>query len=453
MAAGMAAAGGLRRPGPWGTVWVLALVWTMAMLDRMILLLLIPGIKASMALTDTEVSLIYGLAFAICFSVIGLPLGALADRWNRRNLLLAGVLGWSLATLACGLSQSFWQLFAARMAVGAFQAVLAPAAISMIADLFPAASRGRPTALLLAASMFGGALANFVGGGLLDYFSQGTPELPFVGRPAAWQMALLAAGLISLLCVPLLAWIAEPRREAAPATPDGEAAFAMVAHVRRHAAMFALLFSAFIVIAVAANGVGNWWPAVFMRQGGLTPTGTGAVLGVLSLAGGVAAALVGGMASDWAARRDPHTGRLKLAATALVGQVLVLLPLLQPQFVPGLVATLAVSVVLSGVIGAACYSLLPDLVPPQGRGLLIAMYQLVGNLIGFGLGPTAVALVTNEVLRDEARVADAMMLFGMPLFALAVVMTALAVPLVRRMREAGGLSGGPLCRGKLTVRI
>jgi MFS family permease len=101
-------------------------------------------------------------------------------------------------------------------------------------------------------------------------------------------------------------------------------------------------------------------------------------------------------------------------------------------------AGLFLSVVLSGVVSAACFSLLPDLVPPQGRGLIVAMYQFVTNLIGFGLGPTAVALVTNGVLDDEARVADAMMLFGYPLIVLGVIFAVLAVPLLRRMREIAG---------------
>lgn len=351
--------------------------------------------------------------------------------------MLIGLLGWSVATLACALSPSFWPFFIARMALGAFQAVLAPAAISMIADLFPTAERGKPTALLLAASMFGGALANFLGGGLLDYFSHHQPDLPILGRLAAWQLALLGAGLVSLLAVPLMATVREPERESAPAQFAGEN-FRMVDHVRRNGPTFLLLFAAFIVIAVAGNGVGNWWPAVFMRQSGLTPTETGVVLGIVSLVGGIGAAVIGGALSDWAARRDPRTGRLKLTAVALIGQVVVLLSLFDPQFVPGIVAALVISVVLSGVVGAACYSLLPDLVPPQGRGLLIAMYQFVGNLIGFGLGPTAVALVTNQVLRTEARVADAMMLFGLPMYAFAAVFVALAVPFVRRLREKTG---------------
>jgi MFS family permease len=407
----------------------------MATLDRMVLLLLFPGIKATMHLSDTDVSLLHGLAFAVSFSLVGIPLGHLADRWNRRNLLIAGMAGWSMATLACGLSQSFTQFFVARMVVGAFAAVLAPAAISIVADLFPTEQRGRPTALLLAASMFGGVLSNFLGGGLLDYFSHhAPPALPLVGQPAAWQMALLGAGAISLITVPLLLLIAEPGREAA-ASVRGES-FALASHMHRHAAMFVLLFATFIIIAVSGQGLGNWWPAVFMRQGGLTPTEAGALLGVVSLLGGIGAALAGGFFSDWAARRDPRTGRLKLAAVGLAGQAIALLPLLTPQFVPGVVLTLVVSVVLLGVVSTACYSLLPDLVPPQGRGLLIGLYQFVGNLIGFGLGPTAVALVTNQVLRDETRVSEAMLLFGMPLLALGVILALLATPLVSRMRAA-----------------
>lgn len=435
MPADESGAGG-RRADSWRTVWILAVVWTMAMLDRVIILLLIPGIKESMQLTDTEVSLLYGLAFAICFSVVGIPLGHLVDRWSRRNLLLGGMLGWSAATLACALSHDFWTFFAARMAVGAFQAVLAPAAISMVADLFPTEQRGKPTALLLAASMFGGALANLVGGLLLDAFAHHQPDLPLLGRLAPWQLALLGAGLVSLAASPLLMLVREPARELASASASAKG-FGMVAHVRRHGAMFLLLFAAFVVIAIAGNGVGNWWPAVFMRQSGLTPTETGVVLGTISLVGGIGAAVIGGALSDWAARRDPRTGRLKLTAVALGGQMVVLLPLLQPGFVPGIVVALSISVVLSGVVGAACYSLLPDLVPPQGRGLLIAMYQFVGNLIGFGLGPTAVALVTNEVLRAESRVAEAMMLFGLPIYALAGLFVLLAAPSVRRMRAAG----------------
>lgn len=428
-------------PGAWRTVWILVFVWAMAMLDRMILLLLMPGIKSDLNLSDTEMSLLHGLAFALCFSIAGIPLGHLADRANRRNLLMAGVAGWSLATMACGLADTFTQFFVARMAVGVAQAVLAPAAISMVADMFPPEKRGKPTALVLASAMFGGALANALGGWMLDYFANHpAPGLPLIGQPLAWQAALLAAGAVSLLAVPLLGLLREPMREHLSSPGMIQADFSMLAHMRRHAGLFGFLLATFVIIAVVGQGVGNWWPAVFMRSAGMTPSETGVLLGLLSLASGVGAAVLGGWLSDWSARKDPYSGRLKLTAACMAGQVIVLLPLFSPQYVPGLTATLALSVIMSGTLGAACYSLLPDLVPPQGRGLLIAIYQLIGNLIGFGLGPTALALVTNNVLKDEARVADAMMLFGMPLWALGAVVALLAVPLLRRMRAATAMS-------------
>lgn len=435
----MPIASGDLQPGAWRAVWIIVYVWSMAMLDRLILLLLMPGIKADLQLTDTEMSLLHGLAFAVCFSIAGIPLGHLADRANRRNLLIAGTLGWGLATMACGLADDFTMFFVARMGVGVAQAVLAPAAISIVADLFSSERRGKPTALVLAAGMFGGAGANVLGGWMLDWFANNPPpELPLIGQPRAWQAALLAAGVPSLLGAPLLLLLREPDREA-PQTVAGQSgeAFSILAHFRNHGALFVLLFITFVIIAVAGNGVGNWWPAVFMRSGGLTPSEAGALLGLLSLVSGVGAAVIGGWLSDWSARHDPATGRLRLTTACLVGQAVILLALFAAGNVPLVTVALAVSVVLSGTLGAACYSLLPDLVPPQGRGILIAIYQMIGNLIGFGLGPTALALVTNQVLRDETRVADAMMLFGIPSYVLGLVAALFAVPLLRRMRTGG----------------
>jgi len=429
-----------RAAGAWRTVWILVLVWTLAVLDRMILLLLIPGIKHSLGLSDTEISLLHGMAFAACFALAGIPLGHLADRWNRRNMLVAGLVGWSLATIACGFATSFAEFFLARMAVGISQAMLAPAAISMVADLFEPSQRGKPTALLLAASMFGGALSNVLSGGMIDWFTRHpAPVLPFVGSLSAWQVTLILAGIPGLLVAPVVLSLREPVREAGlhPAT-DVAKGFSMIDWVRKYPAMFALLFSTFTIISVSSQGVGSWYPAVFMRAGGMSASGTGALLAVVSLVAGIGAAVIGGFLSDRAARMDPQTGRLKLVSACLAGQFLTLLALFTPDFVPGIVVTLVINVILVGTTGAACYSLLPDLVPPQGRGLLVAMYQFLGNLIGFGLGPTAVALLTNRVLEDESWVADAMLLFGLPLLSLASILAVLAVPLLRRMRTMEG---------------
>lgn len=428
-------------PGAWRGVWILFFVWVMAMLDRYVLLLLLPGIKTSMALSDTEVSLIYGLAFAVCFGIAGLPLGHLADRRNRRNMLLLGAAGWSVATIASGFADTFAVLFAARMIVGISQAVLAPATFSIIADMFPASGRGKPTAVLLAAATLGAALANFTGGALLDHFSRNAlPVLPYAGEVAAWQVTMLVVGCVSVLAVPALALVREPARgTAATAAPGATATSAhMATHFRRYAVMFALLFTTFGIFSASTNGLGAWYPVLFMRSGGLSASQTGIVLGTLALACAAASALLGGWLSDWSARRDPVAGRLKLVIACFAGQSLVLLSLLFVHFLPSLVTGLALFSILSSIAAAASYSLLPDLAPPEGRGLLIAVYQLIGNVVGFGFGPTIVALATNEVLRDEGRLADAMLMVATPSLIVAGLCACAAIPRMRTMRAAAG---------------
>jgi len=424
------------RPGAWRTVSVLAFVYIMAVVDRVILQILIPGIKTSLLLSDTQVSLLLGFAFALCFALAGIPLGFAADRLNRRNLLIFGVAGWGLATIACGLTQNFWAFFVARMIVGACEAALAPAAISMVADLFPPAKRGKPTGVLMACSMFGGVLSNFIAAGFLAWFAHHPlPVVPGLGELAAWQVALFGAGAPCLIAVPLLLMVREPERERHSSVGGIAQVFDIKPYLSRHAVMFALLFTAFTCIALAGNGVGMWWPFVFMRTFGMSPAQTGVLLGLNSMVTGLAVALAGGWLGDWAARRNAATGRLKLLAGALTVQALALIPLAHPTSIVVITLALTVNVIATGFASTAAFSLLPGLVPPHWRGRLIAVYQFIGNLVGFGLGPTLVAMVTNGVLKDESRVADAMLIYGVPLLGLAAMLAALAVPRLRYMRE------------------
>jgi predicted MFS family arabinose efflux permease len=131
---------------------LLLAAWVMAMLDRMIIVLLVPGIQASMGISDTEISLVHGTAFALFYAIAGLPLGRLVDQTNRRNLIIAGVVGWSLGTIACGLADNFIQLVAGRIVVGVCQAMLAPASLSTVADFCAPEKRGRVTAILVSGS-------------------------------------------------------------------------------------------------------------------------------------------------------------------------------------------------------------------------------------------------------------------------------------------------------------
>ena len=126
----------------WYVVIVLFIAYTISFIDRQIMSLLIEPIKRDLAISDTQISLLHGFAFAIFYTVLGIPLGRLADRKNRCFIISAGIFVWSLMAGACGLAKSFWFLFMARIGVGVGEASLSPAAYSMISDYFPKEKRG-----------------------------------------------------------------------------------------------------------------------------------------------------------------------------------------------------------------------------------------------------------------------------------------------------------------------
>ena len=160
----------------WYVVGVLVLTTVLSYTDRQILSLLVDPIRQDLAISDTQVGLLIGTAFAFVYGIAGLPLGWLADRLRRRDLIVAGISLWSLGTVCCGLSHNFAQFFAARLLVGIGEAVLTPASISMISDSFPSRSRGRATSVFLmgiamgagGAILFGGLILRLADSGVLD---------------------------------------------------------------------------------------------------------------------------------------------------------------------------------------------------------------------------------------------------------------------------------------------
>src|SRR6201996_6833190 len=183
----------------WTVVAILVATAVLSYTDRQVLSLLVDPIRADLGISDTQVSLLLGTAFAVVYGLAGIPMGLLADRISRRNLILAGVLVWSLGTLACGFSRSFEELFAGRIVVGLGEAVLSPAAISLISDYFPPARRGTAVGCFLSGIAMGIGAAVFIGGGGLGVVQSRLPAgTPFAAQPA-WRLVLLFIGGPGLL--------------------------------------------------------------------------------------------------------------------------------------------------------------------------------------------------------------------------------------------------------------
>ena len=200
--------GGLRALYPWYVVFVLTLAYTCSFIDRQILTLLIEPIRRDLVITDTQMSLLGGLAFSILYTTMGIPLARLADRSNRRNLMTAGVGLWSLMTAACGLARGFWPLFGARVGVGVGEAALSPAAFSLLADYFRPQQLARAIGAYSTGVYFGAGLALMIGGAVIQRVSNAPNQvLPFIGEIFPWQLTFFVVGLLGapfIVATPLL---------------------------------------------------------------------------------------------------------------------------------------------------------------------------------------------------------------------------------------------------------
>lgn len=191
------------RPSPayaWYMTLLLMVLYMFSFLDRTIIVLLIEPIKRDLAITDTQISLLYGLAFAVFYTLCGIPIARLIDSKNRRTIVAVGVLFWSAMTAACGLAKNFGSLFAARIGVGIGEATLSPAAYSMISDSFPKEKRAKAMSVYTMGIYLGVGVAMLLGGQVIEYFNNiGTVTLPLVGELRGWQLTFIAVAAPGLL--------------------------------------------------------------------------------------------------------------------------------------------------------------------------------------------------------------------------------------------------------------
>lgn len=393
----------------WALAFTLALAVVVSYLDRGIISVLVPSLKVSLGFNDTQVSLLQGISFSLFFAIASLPLGALVDRVNRRNIIILGITIWSAMTMLCGTAGSFWELFAYRAGVGIGEACLMPAAYSMIADSFQSAQRGRPMSILTIAATLGGASSTVVGGALLTLWSNSAQvTLPIAGSVEAWRAVFLIAGIPGLALLPVLLAIREPQRTLLPV--PGEPA-AGAAHDGRSFAAFFLaewrllipMYLAFASVFFLSYAIVLWSPTVLVRTYGYAPGHAGLTTGPVQMAGSFIGALSAGVLGDRMVGRGMRYGRLRLWGPGLAACALAVALLLTPYVVVHLIG-LFIVIVASGLLLATSYPALYDAIPASMKGRSVAAYLFVANIIGLGGGSAAVGLLTDHVYRSDALV-------------------------------------------------
>ena len=386
---------------------LLFIAYVLSFIDRQILSLLVGPIREQFGITDFEYSLLQGAAFALLYTFAGLPLGRLADKYSRTWVIAGSVAFWSLATFACGLAKNFGQLFAARMAVGAGEAGLAPPAYSIITDSFEPKYFGYAMAFYKSAVKVGGALALILGGFLIDFYTDiGVIEAPVIGAIQPWQATLMTVGLPGLLLAMLVMTMVEPTREDTVATASGDLQLPIKTVARflwQRKRTYLALFLGSSMLAMAGYGSAAWYPEYFVRAYGVSKTEAGSSFGLIILVGGSLGVMLGPAISNWLADRgytDSYVRAIMYASVVAVFPAVAapLMPTMQLTLVLLFPATLFGGAYL-GVMAASFQPITPN----QMRGQTTAMYIFVTNIFGMAVGTSVLAAFTDFLYQDDGK--------------------------------------------------
>ncbi len=389
----------------WYVVGVLTFAYLVSFLDRQILALMVGPIQEDLMLSDTQMSLLMGLAFSIFYIFMAVPLGRLADNSVRRNIIIGGVTLWSLMTAACGLAGSYWHLFLARMGVGVGEASLTPSATSMIADYFPSGARGKALATYNAGVSLGTGFAMVFGGLIITYVSTSERHvLPVVGGVAAWQYVFFLVALPGLLVVLLMLTVREPARQETSAAAQNLSFRDVLTYLYGRRKIYIPLFLGMSVNTIVGYALFSWIPTSFARVHGWTMGDIGLGYGLIILATGPLGVFIAGSLIDKLHRAGQHNAELKVAllSIAICLPGVVYLPLAATGQA-ALIAMIPASIGPAMTTASGSIAVI-NVTPNQIRGQTMALYLLTISLLGLSLGPTAVALLTDYVFADPAMI-------------------------------------------------
>jgi MFS family permease len=428
----------------WYVVFILCVCGMVAFIDRQIINLLVEDIKADLQLSDTQISLLQGLAFALFYAIAAVPLGRLADSSNRRIIITIGIVVWTVAAAACGLARSFWQLFAARTFVGVAEATLTPSGFSMLGDLFRPQRLSLPLSVFTGASFIGSGVALLAGGYIISHLSGlDVVSLPLLGVMQPWEAAFVI-GALPGFAVALLFFLTvrEPlrRRSALAARPaakdeDKPTIAEVFEFVRDNARVFGAVFGGVSILAAAQFSLGAWVPAHFIRNHGWAASDVGYAYGLIFLFCGTGGVIFGGWLSDWFQQRGRRDGHLRSALISALTTVPFVTFFPVAPSVELAVAALAGAVFFGTMAFGAGPALIPVICPARMRGLLVALYLLVANLVGQAGGPWIVAIFTDYVFGAPELVKYSLMVVPSMLLLLGAALIWSGFPGLRAMQE------------------
>ncbi|WP_205896096.1 spinster family MFS transporter [Pseudomonas sp. TMW22090] len=411
----------------WYIVAICMLAYIFSFIDRQILALMIEPIKHDLQLSDTQFSLLHGLAFSLFYAFMGMPIALLADKFSRPKIIAIGVAFWSLATALCGLSKNFLQMFLARIGVGIGEAALSPATYSMLSDMFPREKLGRAVAIYSIGSFIGGGVAFLIGGYVIDLLKNlDSVVVPLLGEMRPWQVTFFLVGLPGVLVALLIALtVRDPARKGLKLdaagkvhAPSMKQAFTFLGVHRK---TFACHYLGFSFYAMTLFCMLSWTPAFYMRKFGLAPSDTGYMLGIVVLLANTSGVFCGGWLIDWLAKKGYSDAPIRAGVIGAIGMAVPAVAFTQVNELWMSIALLAPAMFFASFPMPASTAAMQILPPNQMRAQISALFLLISNLIGLGVGTTAVALLTDRLFENPALVGSSISLLN----AFAVALTLL----------------------------
>ena len=424
----------------WFTLSMIGAVTVFGQMDRAIFYLLVNSIKRDLAFTDTQMSLLMGVAYSAAYFLFGLPIARLTDVATRKYILPCALAAWSLGTALCALASNFWQLALARSIVGGGESVKGPCSVSLISDLFPRDKLPRAYAAYNFSIRFGEALALIIGGLLIGYFSSlGTVHVPLLGDLRDWHLVFLIFGLPGLFfALVFVSTVKEPARHGRKikgSVPLRDV-FAFLFRSKAGAVLIPILLAA-AVNNIEMVGIGSWRPAFYERTYGWGPADFAPIMGIANMIVAPIALVAGAFFSERLAKLGHADANMRIVLWANIGSIpLGIISPLMPTFE----LALAVNLMSLFLVIASAPSLLAAMqvvTPNELRGQVNALYLFTLSVLGAGLGPTVVALLTDYVFQAEADLRYAMVTVAAVAGPISLALTWIAVkPYGRAYQEA-----------------
>ncbi|WP_321490111.1 MFS transporter [uncultured Hyphomonas sp.] len=387
----------------WYVVGVLMVAYTFSFLDRYIVNLMVGPIKADLGISDFQFSLMTGAAFGIFYTIMGLPLGWAADRFNRTRLAAIGIALWSMATVLCGISKTFVQLFLARVGVGVGEAALSPAAYSLMSDYFDKSQLPRAISLYTAGIFIGAGLAYFLGGEVVGMINDHPyVTVPLLGQITSWHFVFIAVGFPGLLVALLVLSLKEPARKDLTAQSrkrfdTGE----VFGWVKRHKWMSVSMFLGGALYSMITY-TDQWYPELFIRTWDWGPREAGRINGFATIVGGPIGLIFAGWLTTTLIRKGITDACLRMLAYASIALavIAIALPLMPNATLMALMMfPFKFFIAFNPVLVPSAIQMVA---PNQLRGQLGALFLLSVGILGVTFGPILPAFLTDFVFKDES---------------------------------------------------